>query len=80
VSKKGLIFVIIGIPLFIWGVISALNTFKTKMNIIDWLVTKLAPKLPPLWGDLIRVLAIGLLILFVFSLPKAIEELASKYL
>lgn len=70
----------LGIPLFIWGVISALKKFSNQMNFVDWLIVKLAPSLPPELGDLVRVISVVLLVFFAFGLPTVIAKLAKKYL
>lgn len=78
--KKSLIILLIGIPLFIAGLIGALNNFESDMNVVDKLVTEVAPALPPKQGDAVRVLAICLLVFFCTALPVGIENLAKKYL
>ena len=78
-KKLGLIGLLIGIPLFLSGVISALNDFEGQMNIIDWLVMDIAPSLPPQQGDLVRIIAIGLVVLVPTTLLVTIERLANRY-
>lgn len=65
----------IGIFLFIQGVISALQTFKFNMNIVDWMVTDLAPKLPPPAGNIIITVAAYLVIFFFKVLYENLEKL-----
>ena len=78
-SKKGIL-LIVGIPLFLGGLVSILNKFESNLNFVDWLVSELAPSLPPNLGDIVLVLAICLLIYFMELLPKSIEWLTRKYL
>jgi hypothetical protein len=42
-KKLGLLGLLIGIVLFINGVINAIEDFELQMNIVDWLVTDVAP-------------------------------------
>jgi hypothetical protein len=78
-KKWGIIGVIIGIPLLIYGIKGALEDFESQMNLIDWLVMDVAPSLSSTVGDLVRVLAICLLIFFATALPATIERLAKEY-
>jgi hypothetical protein len=76
---KKMLLLLMGIPLFIGGLISTLNGFQREMNIIDWLVSDLAPNLPSQVGDVVRMVAIYLLIFFTVGLSASIEKLAKKY-
>ena len=77
--KLGLVVLIIGIFLFLNALVNTLENFESDMNLIDWLVMDVAPSLPPEQGDLVRVLAINLVILVPTALLVSIERLARRY-
>ena len=71
---------LLGIPLFLSAIVGILNSFQDEMNLVDTLVTDVAPNLLSQQGDLVRVVAIFLLLVFCIGLPVSIELAAKKYL
>jgi len=78
-KKLGIAGLIIGILLFVNGLVNALNSFESNMNFIDWLISDVAPSLPPRIGDYVLILGLVLFIYFFNVFGEALDKL-DKYL
>ena len=56
-------------------IITALKDFESNMNLVDWLVSDLAPKLPSYLGDIVVILALGLLLYYAEVFEKALNKI-----
>jgi len=78
-KKLGIAGLIIGILLFLNGLVNALNSFESNMNFIDWLISDVVHSLPPRIGDYVLILGLVLFFYFFDVFGEALDKL-DKYL
>jgi hypothetical protein len=78
-KKLGIVGLIIGIMLFVNGLVNALNSFESNMNFVDWIISDVAPSLHPQIRDYVLMLGLALFIYFFKVLGEALNNL-DKYL